>query len=91
MIKILSIFVLMLILAAPATAANVTKIEIHGVVFDQSNSNYNSSNNLIWDAQNFTGFWYASGGGKSSETLKIVNQLASSLTVSSRVIPRKKA
>ncbi|MFZ3058822.1 MAG: S-layer protein domain-containing protein [Candidatus Methanoperedens sp.] len=87
--KIIAIFALMLILIMPATAANVTKVEIHGVVFDQSNTNYNSSNNLIWDAQNFTGFWYASGGGKSSETLKIVNQLASSLTISSRVIQQE--
>ncbi len=89
MIKIFTIFALILLLAMPATAANVTKIEIHGVVFDQSNINYNSSNNLIWDAQNFTGFWYASGGGKSSETLKIINQLPSSLKASSRVIQQE--
>ena len=37
----------------------------------------------------FPGFWYALGAGKSSETLKIINQPASSLTVSSRVIEKE--
>ncbi len=87
MVKILTIFALMLLLAMPATAANVTKVEIHGVVFDPSSKTYN--NTLLWDAQSFTGFWYASGGGKSSETLKI-DQAASSLTASSRVIQLEK-
>ncbi|MDL5502305.1 MAG: S-layer protein domain-containing protein, partial [Candidatus Methanoperedens sp.] len=44
---------------------------------------------LEWDAQKFPGFWYALGGGKSSETLKIINQPASSLTVNSRVIEKE--
>lgn len=87
MFKIFTIFALMFILAMPATAANVTKVEIHGVVFDEKSSTYNTT--LLWDAQKFPGFWYALGGGKSSETLKIVNQLASSLTVSSRVIQQE--
>jgi S-layer protein (TIGR01567 family) len=87
MIKILTIFALILLLAMPATAANVTKVEIHGVVFDTNSSTYNTT--LQWDAQNFTGFWYSSGSHKSSETLKIVNQGASSLTVSSRVIQQE--
>jgi len=87
MIKILTIFALTLLLAMPATAANVTKVEIHGVVFDQGSSTYNTT--LQWDAQNFTGFWYASGSHKSSETIKIVNQGASSLTASSRVIQQE--
>lgn len=87
MIKILTIFALILALAMPATAANVTKVEIHGVVFDSASKTYNKT--LAWDAQNFTGFWYASGGGKSSETLRIINQLASSLTVDSRVIQQE--
>lgn len=87
MIKILSIFALTFILAMPATAANVTKVEIHGVVFDEKSSTYNTT--LQWDAQKFPGFWYASGAGKSSETLKI-DQTASSLTVSSRTIQQEK-
>ncbi len=87
MIKILTIFALMLLLAMPATAANVTKVEIHGVVFDTNSSTYNTT--LQWDAQNFTGFWYTSGSHKSSETLKIVNQGASSLTATSRVIQQE--
>ncbi len=81
MIKILTIFAIMLLLAMPVTAANVTTVEIHGVVFDSTSKIYN--NTLTWDAQNFTGFWYASGGGKQSETLTI-NQLSSSLTAGSR-------
>ncbi len=87
MIKILAIFALLIILAMPATAANVTKVEIRGVVFDTNSSRYNTT--LQWDAQNFTGFWYTSGSHKSSETLKIVNQGASSLTASSRVIQQE--
>ncbi len=83
MIKIFTIFALILLLAMPATAANVTKVEIHGVVFDEKSSTYNKT--LEWYAQNFTGFWYT-GSGKSSENLKIVNQGAQSLTASSRVI-----
>ncbi len=39
MIKILTIFAVTLLLALPATAANVTKVEIHGVVFDEKSSN----------------------------------------------------
>ncbi|MDP2844713.1 MAG: S-layer protein domain-containing protein, partial [Candidatus Methanoperedens sp.] len=85
MIKILSIFVLMLILAASATAANVTKVEIHGVVFDEKSNTYNTT--LLWDAQNFTGFYYNFNGGKSSETLNIT-QAASSLTSASRTIEK---
>src|SRR4030067_1167133 len=76
-----------LILAAPAMAANVTKVEIHGWVFDEKSNTYN--NTLQWDSQKFPGFWYNLNGGKSSETLKIVNQLASSLTVNSRVIQQE--
>ncbi len=87
MVKLLTTFAFMLILATPAIAANVTKVEIHGVVFDQSSSIYNKT--LQWDAQNFTGFWYNLNGGKSSETLKI-DQAASSLTASSRVIQQEK-
>jgi len=86
-IKILTIFALLLILTAPATAANVTKVEIHGVVFDEKSSTYNTT--LQWDAQNFTGFWYALGGGKSSENLT-VDQPASSLTNASRTIDKEK-
>lgn len=86
-IKILTIFALLLILTAPATTANVTKVEIHGVVFDEKSSTYNTT--LQWDAQNFTGFWYALGGGKSSENLTI-DQSASSLTNASRAIDKEK-
>ncbi|MFA4936508.1 MAG: S-layer protein domain-containing protein, partial [Candidatus Methanoperedens sp.] len=83
MIKIFTIFALMFILAMPATAANVTKVEIHGVVFDEKSNTYNTT--LLWDAQNFTGFYYNFNGGKSSETLNIT-QAASSLTSASRTI-----
>ncbi|NJD52046.1 MAG: hypothetical protein FIB07_04180 [Candidatus Methanoperedens sp.] len=86
MIKILIVFAIMLLLAAPATAANVTKVEIRGVVFDSGSSTYNTT--LQWDAQKFPGFWYAPGGGKSSESLKIINQPASSLTINNRVIEK---
>ncbi len=86
MIKILTIFVLILLLALPATAANVTKVEIHGVVFDEKSSTYNTT--LLWDAQNFTGFYYNFNGGKSSETLRIT-QPASSLKASSRAIQKE--
>ncbi len=85
MIKILLIFVLMLILAMPATAANVTKVEIHGVVFDQSLSSYNTTSNLLWDAQKFPGFYYNFAGGKSGETLNIT-QDNSTLKSTSRAI-----
>ncbi len=85
MIKIFTIFALMFILAIPATAANITKVEIHGVVFDEKSSTYNTT--LQWDAQNFTGFYYNFNGGKSSETLNIT-QSASSLTASSRTIQK---
>ena len=81
--QILAILAIILISALPVTAANVTKVEIHGVVFDESSIKYNTT--LLWDAQNFTGFWYASGGGKSSETL-MIDQAASSLKTSSRII-----
>ncbi len=83
MIKIIAIFALLIILAMPATAANVTKVEIHGVVFDQSPGPYNAT--LQWDAQNFTGFWYNFNGGQQSETLNIT-QSASSLKSTSRTI-----
>ncbi len=86
MIKILPILALSLILAMPATAANVTKVEIHGVVFDEKSSTYNTT--LLWDAQNFTGFYYNFNGGKSSETLRIT-QSASSLKASSRTIQKE--
>ncbi len=79
------ILIFALILAAPAMAANVTAVEIHGVVFDSSSKIYNKT--LQWDAQNFTGFWYASGGGKQSETLTITE---SNLTASRRVIQTEK-
>ncbi len=69
------------------TAANLTTVEIHGIVFDTNSNTYNTT--LQWDAQKFPGFWYALGGGKSSETLMIINQPASSLTVSSRVIQQE--
>ncbi|MGB8218028.1 MAG: S-layer protein domain-containing protein [Candidatus Methanoperedens sp.] len=85
MIKIITIFALLLILIMPATAANVTKVEIHGVVFDEKSSTYNTT--LQWDAQNFTGFYYNFNGGKSSETLSIA-QSASSLKSSSRTIQK---
>ncbi|MCX9024515.1 MAG: S-layer protein domain-containing protein [Candidatus Methanoperedens sp.] len=85
MIKIITIFALALILIMPATASNVTKVEIHGVVFDEKSSTYNTT--LQWDAQNFTGFYYNFNGGKSSETLSIT-QSASSLIASSRTIQK---
>ncbi len=87
MIKILTVFAFMLLLAAPVTAANVTTVEIRGIVFDTNSSTYNTTTQ--WDAQKFPGFWYNLNGGKSSETLKIINQAASSLTVSSRVIQKE--
>ena len=85
--QILAILAIILISALPVTAGNVTKVEIHGVVFDESSNKYNTT--LLWDAQNFTGFWYASGGGKSSETLRI-DQAASSLKTGSRIINEEK-
>lgn len=85
--QISAILAIILISAIPVTAANVTRVEIHGVVFDESSNKYNTT--LLWDAQNFTGFWYASGGGKSSETLKI-DQAASSLKTGSRIINEEK-
>ncbi len=83
----MKIFAIMLLLTAPVTAANVTSVEIHGIVFDTNSSTYNTTTQ--WDAQKFPGFWYNLNGGKSSETLKIINQAASSLTVSSRVIQKE--
>ncbi len=80
MIKILAIFALLIILAMPATAANVTKVEIRGEAYDQS-----KYTNLSWDAQRFTGFWYNFNGGKQSETLNIT-QSASTLKSTSRTI-----
>lgn len=47
---------------------------------------YNTT--LLWDAQNFTGFYYNFNGGKSSETLRIT-QPASSLKASSRTIQKE--
>ncbi|MEQ9731082.1 MAG: S-layer protein domain-containing protein [Candidatus Methanoperedens sp.] len=82
-IKIIAIFALSVVLAMPATASNVTTVEIHGVVFDTNSKTYNTT--LQWDAQKFPGFWYNFNGGKSSETLTIT-QPASSLTASSRTI-----
>ncbi|VVB85913.1 S-layer protein [uncultured archaeon] len=61
--------------------------EIRGVVFDSSATPYNTTTS--WDARMFPGFWYNFGGGKYTETLKIVNQDASNLTVNSRVIGEK--
>ncbi len=86
MMKIITIFALVFILIMPATAANVTKVEIHGAVFDEKSNTYKT---LQWDAQNFTGFYYNFNGGKSSETLSIT-QSASSLTGSSRQIQQEK-
>ncbi len=83
MMKILTLFAFVLILAAPATAANATVVEFHGVVFDEKSKTYNTT--LQWDAQKFPGFWYNFNGGKSSETLTII-QPASSLKATSRVI-----
>jgi S-layer protein (TIGR01567 family) len=60
------------------------KYEVRGGTYDQSNFK-----NLVWDAQRFPGFWYALGGGKSSEILK-VDQPASSLTESNRIIKQEK-
>jgi S-layer protein (TIGR01567 family) len=82
-IKIIAIFALSFVLAMPATAANVTTVEIHGIVFDEKSKTYNTT--LQWDAQKFPGFWYNFNGGKSGETLTIT-QPASSLTFSSRTI-----
>lgn len=87
MVKILTTLVILLVIAIPVTAANLTKVEIHGVVFDESSNKHNTT--LLWDAQNFTGFWYAFGGGKSSETLK-TDQAASSLKTGSRIINEEK-
>ena len=87
MVKILIVFAIMLLLAAPVTAANVTTVEIRGIVFDSGSSTYNTT--LQWDAVKFPGFWYALGPGKSSETLKIINQPASSLTANNRVIEKE--
>lgn len=85
--QIMAILAIILISAIPVTAANATKVEIHAVVFDESSNKYNTT--LLWDAQNFTGFWYASGGGKSSEMLKI-DQDPSSLKTDSRTINQEK-
>ncbi len=51
------------LLAAPVTAANVTSVEIHGIVFDTNSSTYNTT--MQWDAQKFPGFWYNLNGGIS--------------------------
>lgn len=85
--KLSAILAIILILAIPVTAANVTKVEIRGVVFDEISSTYNTT--LEWDSQNFTGFWYTSSSGKTSEILKI-DQAASELTSSSRTIEAEK-
>jgi S-layer protein (TIGR01567 family) len=85
--QIITILAIILIFAIPVTAVNVTKFEVHGVVFDESSNKYNTT--LLWDAQNFTGFWYAFGGGKSTETLKIDHD-ASSLKTGSRIINEEK-
>ncbi|VVB90311.1 Uncharacterised protein [uncultured archaeon] len=42
-IKIMTILALSFVLAMPATAANVTKVEIHGVVFDEGSKVYNKT------------------------------------------------
>jgi S-layer protein (TIGR01567 family) len=83
MMKIFTTLAIILIFAIPVTAANVTTVEIHGVVFDESSKIYNTT--LQWDAQKFPGFWYNFDGGKSGETLTIT-QPASSLKASSRTI-----
>lgn len=80
MMKILAIFALLIILATPATAANVTKVEIRGAAYDES-----QYKNLSWDAQRFPGLWYNFNGGKQSETLNII-QSASTLKSTSRTI-----
>jgi S-layer protein (TIGR01567 family) len=85
--QIMAILAIILISVIPVTAVNVTKFEIHGVVFDESSNKYNTT--LLWDAQNFTGFWYSFGSGKSTETLKI-DQDASSLKTGSRIINEEK-
>jgi hypothetical protein len=86
-IKIFTTLAIILIFAIPVTATNVTKVEIHGVVFDESSNKYNTT--LLWDAQRFPGFWYASAGGKSSESL-LVDQSALTLTNTNRTIEAEK-
>ncbi len=77
------IFATILFLTMPVRAANVTKVEIHGIVFDEKSSIYNST--LQWNAINFTGFWYNFASGKSSEILTIA-QNASDMNSSNRTI-----
>ncbi len=79
----LSIFALVIILSIPVTAANVTKVEIRGTVFDEKSAIYNST--LAWNATNFAGLWYNFVGGTFTEYLTI-NQNASSLTNTNRII-----
>ncbi|HEY9207414.1 MAG TPA: S-layer protein domain-containing protein [Candidatus Methanoperedens sp.] len=85
--KILTLLAIIFIFTETVIAANVTNVEIHGIVFDEKSDTYNTT--LQWDAQKFPGFWYALGGGKSSETLKI-DQAASSLKADSRAIRQEK-
>jgi S-layer protein (TIGR01567 family) len=60
------------------------KYELRGGAYDES-----KYKTLVWDAQRFPGFWYASAGGKSSESL-IVDQTASTLTSTNRTIEAEK-
>lgn len=80
---LLTIIALMAILSIPVTAANVTKVEIRGTVFDEKSAIYNTT--LAWNATNFAGFWYNFVGGTFTEYLTI-NQNASNLTNASRII-----
>ena len=80
---LLTIIALTIILSIPVTAANVTKVEIRGTVFDEKSAIYNTT--LAWNATNFAGFWYNFVGGTFTEYLTI-NQNASDLTNASRII-----
>ena len=60
------------------------KYELRGGAYDES-----KYKTLVWDAQRFPGFWYASAGGKSSESL-LVDQSASTLTSTNRTIEAEK-
>lgn len=83
--KITAILILIsAILAVPSMAANVTKVEIYGTLFDQF-----GAKTLSWDAMNFAGFWHVLATNKSSEKLWI-EQDASNLTSSSREVKPEK-
>ncbi len=82
--RILLILLVIAILSPVSlTAANVTKVEIRGPVFDEKSATYNTT--LAWNATNFAGFWYNFAGGTFTEYLTI-DQNASSLTNTSRII-----